>query len=85
MKYQHFFENIIIDKILIRKFEHIDIDENIDFNKDNLNFVVIYIDIDLASPENIDIDIDKDILENIYIDIDKGISQNIDIVKILYR
>ena len=41
----------------------------------------IYIDIDMASPENIDIG--KDILENIYINIniDKGILQNIDIVK----
>ena len=43
----------------------------------------IYLDIDMASPENIDIDIDKDILENI--DIDKGILQNIDIDKISYR
>ena len=45
----------------------------------------IYIDIDMATPENIDID--KDILKNIDIDIDidKGILQNIDIDKILYR
>ena len=44
----------------------------------------IYIDIDKASPENIDID--KDILENIDIDIDKGILQTIDIDKDLaYR
>ena len=39
----------------------------------------IYIDIDMASPENINID--KDILQNINIDIDidKGILENIDI------
>ena len=43
----------------------------------------IYIDIDMASPENIDTD--KDILENIDIDIDMGILQNIDIDKISYR
>ena len=44
----------------------------------------IYLDIDMASPENIDVD--KDILENIFIDIDldKGILQNIDCDKILY-
>ena len=44
-----------------------------------------YIDINMASPENIDIDINKDIHENICIDIDidKGIFQNID--KISYR
>ena len=41
----------------------------------------IYIDIEMASPENIDID--KDILENI--NIDKGILQNIDIDKGSYR
>ena len=29
----------------------------------------IYIDIDMASPENIDVDIDKDILKNIDIDV----------------
>ena len=43
----------------------------------------VYIDIEMASPENIDID--KDILENVDIDIDKGILQNIDIDKISYR
>ena len=37
----------------------------------------MYIDIDMASPENINIVIDKDILENI--DIDKEILGNIDI------
>ena len=43
----------------------------------------IYIDIDMASPENIDIL--KEILKNIDIDIDKGNLQNIDIDKISYR
>ena len=55
-------------------------------DKDSLKNIDIYIDIDMASPENIDIDI-KDILENIYIYIDivKGILQNIGIDKISYR
>ena len=53
----------------------------IDIDKDNLKNIDIYINSDMASPENIDID--KDILENI--DIDKGILQNIDIDKISYR
>ena len=54
-------------------------------DKDSLKNIDIYIDIDMASPENIDID--KDILENIYIYIDivKGILQNIGIDKISYR
>ena len=52
-------------------------------DKDSLKNIDIYINIDMASPENIDID--KDILKNIDIDIDKGILQNIDIDKILYR
>ena len=43
----------------------------------------IYIDINMASSENINID--KDILKNIDIDIEKGILQNIDIDKISYR
>ena len=42
--------------------------ENIDIDKDNLKNIDIYIDIDMASLENID----KDILENIDIDIDIG-------------
>ena len=43
----------------------------------------MYIDIGMASLENINIDIKKDILENI--DIDKEILQNIDINEISYQ
>ena len=68
MKYQHFFWEYQYR-------------QNID--KKNLKNIDIYIDIDMASPENIDTD--KDILENIDIDIDRGILQNIDIDKISYR
>ena len=69
--------------ISIRIFENIEID--IVSDKDNLKNIDIYININMARPENmdIDIDIDKNILENI--DIVRGILQNIDIDKISYR